>query len=256
MTDSYPDVAICILSFDGASDLWNPFFDAFAESWPDCPLPVYLVTNHKTYESVYNIVSLPIGQDVDWSTNLLAALDMISQTRVLFIFDDFMPRAIDTHAVMDHIKTAQAHDWPYLTLYPNNYRREVVAPGIRRIADAGVYRCTLVYGLFHKDALSSLLVPGENAWEFEIESGRRTDTMPLYSIDKPVFQHYHLLRKGMWMRQGYNQVVGRYDFEVDRPVESYLAMVRRETKEWLFRTYHRWVSPSLIEKLEKRRRNL
>lgn len=247
-------VAICVLSYDGASDLWAPFFDAFAEAWPDCPLPLYLLTNHKEFDTPHRVKSLAIGEDRDWSSNLLAALERIEQDYILFTFDDFIPRAVDAPRILHFLSRAIENDWPYLTLYPNNYRNERVEPGVRRIAEHGIYRCTLVYGVFKKQTIIDLLVPGENAWEFEIESGKRARNIPLHSIERPVFRHYHLLRKGMWMRPGYPIIARRYPLNADRPVESETGYMLRETKEWLFRKYHRWAPPALIERLESRRR--
>jgi len=249
-----PSTAICVVSYDGGEDLWRPFFDAFHAAWPDCPLPLYLVTNHKTYADTGYVTSLKTGEDIDWSTNMLKALDLIPHDRVLFIFDDFLPRHIDGAGVLQHIATATAQDWPYLTLYPNNYRRAQVSRDIQQIAEQGVYRCTLVYGLFRKDYLAALLKPGENAWEFEIESGKRARGTPLYSVSKPLFKHYHLLRKGMWMRPGYPKVAQSYPLDTTRPVESIPAYIKREIKEWLFRKYHRLMPPALIERRESRRK--
>jgi len=247
-------VAICVLSYDGASDLWAPWFDAFAEAWPDCPLPLYLLTNHKHFETAHRVETLAIGEDRDWSSNLLAALDRIDQDYVLFSFDDFIPRSIDRTRVLHFLSRAVENDWPYLTLYPNNYRTAKVEPGVRRIAEKGIYRCTLVYGLFRKQTVRELLIPGENAWEFEIESGKRARGIPLFSIDQPVFRHYHLLRKGKWMRPGYPIIARKYPLDTSRPVETRMGYALREAKEWLFRKYHRWIPPHLIERLESRRR--
>jgi hypothetical protein len=247
-------VALCVLSYDGSSALWEPCIRSLREAWPDCPLQLYLLTNFRKYEGDPGVITLDIGTDVDWSTNVLKALPRIPQKYVLFTFDDFILRAVDSAAVRRYLETAVRSNWPYLTLYPNNYRREEVAPGVRRIAEAGIYRCTLVYGLIQKDLLMRLLCPGESAWQFEIESGRRARDVPLYSVDKPVFRHHHLLRKGVWMRPAYEIVSRRYKLDAGRPVESHFACILRESKEWLFRKYHRWAPPSWVEAMDSRRK--
>lgn len=246
--------AVCVVSFDGSSDLWPPFFDALADCWPDNPLPVYLMTNYKTYKGPHNVRTLATGEDLDWSSNLLAALERIEERHILFIFDDFLLRRIDVARLRHFLGRALDGDWPYLTLHPNNYREGRVEPGVRRISEHGVYRCTLVYGIFRKDILAELLVPGENAWQFEIESGIRARGLPLYSVNKRIFRHYHLLRKGKWMRPGYPILVkNNYELNTDRPVESYFGYLGRETKEWVFRKYHRLMPGWLIERHERRR---
>lgn len=253
MTNS-ASTAICILSFDGASELWLPFFDHFFAAWPNCPYPVYLLTNYKTFDHS-NVTSVQIGDDVDWSSNLRAGLNLIPEKRILFIFDDFLPLQIDTSTAETHITQAVDSDWPYLTLYPNNYRIKKIAPNISEISENGIYRCTLVYGLIRKDFLLELLVDGENAWEFELRGGLRARGTKLLSVDKKIFRHHHLLRKGVWMRPGYKHLIhGNYSINSTRPVESFVAFLIRETKEFLFRQYHRRMPTKMIERLEHRRK--
>lgn len=245
--------AICVLSFDGASDLWEPCFDGVTEAWPNLDLPMYLLTNHKQYEGKHNVRSLAIGEDRDWSSNLLKALDGIEERHILFIFDDFIVRSADVRRAEHFLSRCVEEDWKYLTLYPNNHMAGEVEDGVRQISEHGVYRCTLVYGIFRKDVLADLLKPGESAWTFEIESGIRARGMPLYSVERRIFKHYHLLRKGKWMRPGFPILSKRYNLDQSRPVESMSGYIVRETKEWLFRKYHRLMPGKLIEYFEKRR---
>ncbi|WP_371396493.1 hypothetical protein [Fretibacter rubidus] len=245
-------IAICVLSYDGSSDLWDPFFDYFDRAWPNCPLPLYLLTNFKDYDRDGRVTTIKVGEDVDWSSNMLRGLPEIPQERILFIFDDFFVRKVNIERLTHAITLADKHDWPYITMHPNNYQTDRVAPGVKKISETGIYRCTLVYGLFKKDTLLSLLKAGESAWDFEIESGKRARGIDLYSVDKKVFKDYHLLRKGFWMRRGYSTLNKEYEFK-DRPVETHFNFLVRETKEFLFRLYHRTVPPTIIERKEKRR---
>ncbi|MEO9470561.1 hypothetical protein [Parasphingorhabdus sp.] len=248
-----PNIAICILSFDGFSDLWAPFFQQFFETWPDCPYSLYLLANHKTLDDD-RVTTICIGDDIDWSTNLQTALPHIKEERVLFIFDDFFLVNLDVKQLQMHFEQAERHDWPYLTLYPNNYREETVDRDVRRINKSGIYCCTLVYGLIRKDYLSRLLKKGETAWEFEINVGQRVGAERLLSADRQIFWHRHLLRKGVWMRPGYNLMKQKnYPIDPSRPVETRWAFMVRETKEFLFRQYHRRLPPALITRLERRR---
>lgn len=250
---SQKNVAVCVLSFDGFSDLWKPFFDHFYSAWSQCPYPVYLVANHKTFDHP-QVTTVLTGCDIDWSTNLRTAVTSIPEERILFLFDDWLPIEIDGRSAQFHIEQAVANDWPYLTLYPNNYRTRKVAPDISEISKDGIYRCTLLDGLIRKDFLLDLLIDGENAWEFELRGGQRARETVLYSVDKRIFRHHHLIRKGVWMRRGYQYLMKRrYVINQDRPVETFPAFLLREGKEFLFRQYHRRTPPKLIEYLESRR---
>ena len=253
-TEQTPPVAICVLSYDGATDLWPPFFDGLFAAWEGLSLPVYLVTNHKSFDGDPRVTSLSIGEDLDWSSNLIKALDRIPERHILFIFDDFFVRDVDTALAQRLMSRCAAEDWPYLTLHPNNYMQEAIEDGIRRISDHGVYRCTLVYAMCRKDFLLGLLRPGESAWDFEIEGGARARDVRLLSTSQRVFRHYHLLRKGKWMRPGYPILSRRYALDRTRPIETRIEYLLRESKEWLFRRYHRIMPPRLIEQRERRRK--
>ena len=247
------NIAICVLSFDGFSDLWGPFFEQFFEAWPSCPYPIYLIANHKKHDDS-RMVTIQTGDDIDWSTNLHSALKSIKEERILFIFDDFFLVDINLEQLQMHFEQAEKNDWPYLALYPNNYREDRVEESVRKINKDGVYCCTLVYGLIRKNYIEKLLKKGESAWQFEINVGQRLGPETLLSVDKRVFRHRHLLRKGVWMRRGYNLMKKKnYPIDKSRPLETRWAFIVREAKEFLFRQYHRRLPPRTIARLERRR---
>ena len=248
-----PEIAICVLSFDGFSDLWAPFFQQFFEQWPDCPYSLYLLANHKKLDDD-RVTTICTGDDIDWSSNLQKALPDIVEERILFIFDDFFLVDLDVPRLEKHFRQAEQEDWPYLTLYPNNYRERFVAKDVREINKSGVYCCTLVYGLLRKDFLSRLLKSGETAWEFEINVGQRIGDERLLSVNRKIFTHRHLLRKGVWMRRGHKLMKQKnYPIDKSRRLESRWEFLIREIKEFVFRQYHRRMPPALIARLERRR---
>jgi hypothetical protein len=70
------DISVLVVSCDAYQDLWKPFFSCFFKFWPDCPFPVYLGANFKKYEDD-RVQTILIGQDLDYSTNLLMMLKQI-----------------------------------------------------------------------------------------------------------------------------------------------------------------------------------
>src|SRR5690349_4844779 len=75
--DESQSVEVLIISFDGYSDIWKISITSFLKHWPDCPYPINLLTNHKSYPDPH-IRSLCIGEDNDWSSNLLKGLEKIN----------------------------------------------------------------------------------------------------------------------------------------------------------------------------------
>ncbi len=42
------ELAILVCSCDKYADVWEPFFKLFFKFWPDCPYPIYLLSNYLT----------------------------------------------------------------------------------------------------------------------------------------------------------------------------------------------------------------
>src|SRR3989344_5493514 len=83
-------------SFDGNEDLWKPFFTFFFRYWPDCPYPVYLISNFKRFDHS-RVTTLTVGTDRKWASNLLMALDQIPSAYIVYLQDDyFLTEKIDT----------------------------------------------------------------------------------------------------------------------------------------------------------------
>jgi len=41
------DTCVLIASCDAYSDAWAPFFALMKKYWPDCPYPIYLISNYQ-----------------------------------------------------------------------------------------------------------------------------------------------------------------------------------------------------------------
>ena len=83
--------ALLISSCDAYEDLWEPFFTFLFRYWPDCPYPIYLITNHLSYPDsrVQTILS---GDDKGWATNMRYALEKINSSHIIYLQDDYFIR--------------------------------------------------------------------------------------------------------------------------------------------------------------------
>ena len=70
-------VAIIVSSFDKYSTCWEPFAHGVSKYWPDCPYPIYLITNRKDF-CIGQVTALKIGVDQGWASNLKFALEQIN----------------------------------------------------------------------------------------------------------------------------------------------------------------------------------
>lgn len=164
-----------IVSCDRYSDVWAPFFHFFFKAWPDCPYPVYLGANRKPADHP-RVRSLTIGEDLDYSSNLLQMLQTIPNEWVLVWLDDLFPsKPIDTAAIEQLVATAAARNAAYL--------KPLAVPPLALGADGEIgelprgihYRLSLTVGLWRKSALMRILKPGESAWDIERKASPRSD---------------------------------------------------------------------------------
>jgi hypothetical protein len=216
-------LAILVPSCDRYSDLWNPFLTLFWKFWPDCPLPVYLLSN---FASVADdrVRTLPVGEDVSWSDNLAKALDRLNYEYILLFLDDlFLTSHVDTKTVLGILDWAVQSKVNYLRFNPSpkadRYHNDitgVVSPGT-------VYRTATVMSVWRKDVLLSLLRPGENAWDFEIKGSIRSDEFDgFFSTWEKHFPVINGVIKGKWLPSA-ARTLEKLGVEIDltsRPVMS------------------------------------
>lgn len=179
MIKDYSNCAIVVSSCDKFQDLWKPFFTLFFRYWPDCPFPVYLISNYFTYpdERVKTIV---VGNDRGWAVNTKSAFKKIPAKYIIYFHEDFLLKSpVDNSHLLfllDIIKQEQAvclrlfscpgSDLPY-----KNYA------DIGEISKDASYRVSLQTAVWDKDIFSGLIKNGENAWEMEINGTKRSKTV-------------------------------------------------------------------------------
>ena len=206
------DVAVLVISCDAYRDLWHPFFRCFFKYWPDCPYPVFLGTNHLVYPDD-RVQSLKVGEDRDYSSNLLHMLGRIEQEWViLWLEDRFLSAPVDTARILGLIRTAQRNRAGYLKLIANYPLALVGDPSLQigEIPKGVRYRVSITVALWEKKVLLKILRPGETAWDIERMGSIRSNGLDekfycLSSIMKndPPITDVHGIVKGKWVREAY-----------------------------------------------------
>ena len=74
--------AIVVISFDGYKDLWDTFFECYEKFFPDCMLPIYLITNHEI-PAYPHVTVVTTGDEVSWSRRVRSALKKIPEDTLL-----------------------------------------------------------------------------------------------------------------------------------------------------------------------------
>lgn len=171
-----PHVSILISSFDGYSDCWLAVCHGIRKYWPDCPYPVYLMTNHKDF--VYPGISvLKVGEDTGWSGRMLKALDRIETPYVLYFQEDYWIMApVDTARVQEYAALMERCGLDYIRFVSNpepdfDFPED---PRLGLIGPTAPYRTSAQVSLWRKQVLTDLIVPGETVWQFEVGGSARS----------------------------------------------------------------------------------
>ncbi|MDR0397222.1 MAG: hypothetical protein LBH66_07970 [Oscillospiraceae bacterium] len=89
-----------VSSCDSYSDLWEGFFFFLNKRWPDCPFPIVLVSESKTFGADGMDIRCPrlnrTDRKIPWGDLQLRALDTIDSPYILFMLEDFfISRGVD-----------------------------------------------------------------------------------------------------------------------------------------------------------------
>lgn len=192
-------VSVLVLSFDGFSELWQPFFDTFFETWSDCPFDVYLLTNYKQFDHP-RVKSLQLGPDVSWSDNLVKALRAIPTDYTLMFYEDAFLTGMKKEKIMQAINFCLTHQLPSLLLMPTRIRgQQKINNMVSRINRDALYRNSLFLNLIRRDVLLQILEPGENAWQYEVAGNDRSKGFDYYCVSETLFRYDHGIVKGKWL---------------------------------------------------------
>jgi len=222
--------AVLVVSCDAYSDLWEPFFSLYERFWQECPCDTYLLTN-EAKPDLRNVVPLPIGNDVSWSDNMLAALDLLPHDYVLLFLEDLM---LHDYVHADKVKElmfwALKHDAHYIRFNPSTPPDTYYNEQIGIVSPGTLYRASVVLSFFKKDVLRALLVKGENAWQFETFATIRSDRYDkFYSTYHDHFPVLNTVIKGVWEYTAY-QTIRRLGIEPS--LERRRVMSRKERILW------------------------
>ena len=250
--------SLIVLSCDRFKELWMPFLETFDENWPDCPFDKYFITNKLKFETK-SFVNINTITDKSWSDNLILIIEqyMSKYDYILLLLDDFfIINKVNTKGLLDCINLFQEKKGNYITLIseppPNKYYNEKF--GI--ITSNRPYRTTATFALWSKDILRELLVPGENAWQFEIYGSRRSKAHNgFYSVNKDYFVWVNAIIKGYWVPPVLKKLrkFGYHITPTNLPVMKYSTLIAYNTYRFIRKNIYVILPDRLIHWLQNKR---
>jgi len=232
-----------VASCDRYADLWRLFFELFRRFWPDCPRPVYLLSN-TVPGNIPGVTDLLVGPDRSWSDSLREGLLRLDQEYVFLFLDDlFLRAAVEAEAVLDLMRWAQESGANYLRFTPAPKPDRPLDARVGSISPGAIYRGSTVLSLWKRAVLLDLLVPGETAWEFEVFGSARSDKYDgFYCTWKRYLPVVNGVIKGKWDRRAVRRL-GALGASVDlarRPLLTLGESARlrlQEVRGWLLRRF-------------------
>lgn len=191
------DLGVLVLSCDRYRGLWDLFFTRWERFWPECPYPVYLLSNQIDYDRT-GVSTVKTGKDLDWSSNLLNVLDRLPQDNLLLMMEDApLDAPVDGLAFERMYKRFQNEGLNYLNLKASPAPNGVCDIEMGELLPGSLYRTALIPCIWKKDVLKKLAIRGETAWHFEILGSERSDHIPkFWSTKSPSFSFLHCIVRG------------------------------------------------------------
>ena len=160
--------AIVVISFDGYKDLWDTFFKCYEKFFPDCALPIYVITNNEmpTYPRVTVVTT---GEEVSWSHRLRSALEKIPEDTLLLLLEDyFLCEKTDSEKIDELFRVFAEKDYDYMRVIPIPVQHRKEPVGAYPLDPSALYGVNLQAAIWKKSYLQKLLYNDDfSAWEFE-----------------------------------------------------------------------------------------
>lgn len=195
--------SVLVLSCDKYSWLWPPFFKRFEFFWPDKRAKIYLLTNYEKCQFP-NVNTISIGEDMDWSTNLLKCIERIDEQYIFIMFEDvFLNECVDS-IFLNRIKKFICDNYvEYINTkanpLPNNYGGKGDIVDLKKGMH---YRASLANAFWRKDVLQNLLKRGESPWEFEHNGSMRSNKYDrFYGTTQALLSFDHIVVGGKLTRK-------------------------------------------------------
>lgn len=204
------NMAVLIVSCDNYSDLWLPFITQFRKHWPECEYPVYLTCNQLS-PRFDGIKTLAVGEDCSWSENLLRALASVKEDYVLLYIEDLLlyapVRTEQLARILSWVAIAQPN---HVRLTPSESPTRPHNNLVGEVEPGAPYRTSTILSLWKKEVLAKLLIPGENAWQFEIVGSSRSDAYPgFFTSYQTCFPIINGVIKGKWTRSAVKRLLAQ-----------------------------------------------
>lgn len=247
------ELSILIYSCKRNSDMWEIYLKLFKKYWNDCRYKLILLTDFidksvdtKDFDDIVEL-------DSTWYEMLMAGLEKAATPYVMLFMDDYLLRdKVDNEDIEKYLSYAKKYNCANIRFQ----KSDMLKPGIYEednqfdfYKPGTAYSFSTQAGIWDVSFLKKNIRPEWSAWDFErIGSVEVKDfKQPLLGTREYDFPYIEGVRKGKWMRSGY-ELCKKEGIEIDekkRPVMSGIEMWWIEFKGKILK-----MNPTMIQKIQ------
>ena len=179
---------VVVSTCDKYHELWKIHFHFLFKNWPSLVknnIPIIL-TNNKIPFNHKNVISANLGDDFNWSDNIIRTLKKVETKYVVLLLEDYILDAkVNVNRLQEIIDYMDQTKAAYTELieekiaieaedeikYPENIDNLIIKSKNTK------YRASLQATVWNGKILSKLLKNGESAWSFEHKASERSNNL-------------------------------------------------------------------------------
>ena len=228
-------MTVLVVSCDKYQDIVEQYLRYLRLNWSDCSFPIAVATEECTI-SDKNVRTIKCGKDVQWTKEVLMALDQIKSEYVLLTVDDlFISKKVDNNALEEALLFMCEHNIDYYRIpkfQVKNSKKSLYSgtTHVARIQKDKVYSITIGSSIWRKTKLKKILGDGtKTAWELEdrfIElalKSKRGYYNKYVTDTRPLLHCAHMVTGGRWIRKGVNDM-RKQGYEIDTSKREFLSL--------------------------------
>lgn len=172
---------LLVNSCDNYSDVWELFFKALKEQWPDCNMSIVLNTESKQYPNFegISVVNFPSKKGKDcWGKRYKHILKVIKTPYIIPVLEDFVlqerftgneliSKTIEWMDKNPDIGVFYLHKHPYVDQNKTEYE------GFGLMPQKSEYKLSTAFGIWRKEYLNKCIRGFETPWEWEMYVTRK-----------------------------------------------------------------------------------
>lgn len=169
---------IAVLTCAAYRDCWKPFAQLFRKFWPQCPYPLWLVTDEGTCEGYDHTFAYPGNGADSWCKRLIEFAQ--GDDPILFFLEDFFLTApVQIQLVESAKELLSAHPAGCVRLYPcPGSDGPSVHDNFGVVTRGAAYRISTMPAIWDAAYLRAVASQCDSPWSFEIHGTKISAQLP------------------------------------------------------------------------------